>query len=423
MVPSGNTSPPTSPEPELLSTAHPSVTREHFIPLRKTDLLARWRRQLSPGDRVQFAPLVRVLEAVLHHSYHERFAAINEAYAPFDPDSDLALALHASSEDTDQHLTELFARFRELLASANFVQLSQADIQEAMQAATDWGLNLHVDHSHFERLEVFARGDTVARRVRRRWQKWWRPESVEIPIYKRLAVIFRLRKEETHEHALRHPRATTRGLPVFIKLFKNVPKMDMDMLLPGTHVKMSWLDRGKIMLPTASGLTIAGIKIAKGAALVAFAGVYGLLAFVLFVIGTLGYGVKSFFGYLRTKDKYHLNLTRNLYYQNLDNNAGVLARILCEAEEQDFREAILAYLLLWQQAKSTGFTQRELDLAAEAWLGRELGTPIDFEVHDALAKLLRWQIVELTPDERYVAIAPQEAARRLDRLWDEWFTG
>ena len=28
--------------------------------------------------------------------------------------------------------------------------------------------------------------------------------------------------------------------------------------------------------------------------------------------GTLGYGVKSFFGYLRTQQKYQLNLTRSL---------------------------------------------------------------------------------------------------------------
>jgi hypothetical protein len=53
--------------------------------------------------------------------------------------------------------------------------------------------------------------------------------------------------------------------------------------------------------------------------------------------------MRSVLGYLQTKDKYRLVLTRRLYYQNLDNNAGVFFRVLDEAEEQEFREAILAY--------------------------------------------------------------------------------
>ncbi len=420
MVRTGTSSPPE--QPDLLSSAHPSVTREHFIPLRKRDLLALWNQTLSTKERDELAALARILDAVVHHTYHERFNALCDSYAPFDPDSDLAASAALAQADGETQLVKLFVQFRELLISANFVQLSQADIDEAMQAATDWGLNLHVDHSHFEKLEVYARGDTVARRVRRRWWNWMRTEVIEIPIFKRLAVIFRLKIEETHEHASRHPRTNTHGLPVFIKLFKNVPKMDVDMLLPGTHVQMTWFDRGKIMLPTVSGLVLAGIKIAKGAVVFAFAGIYGLLAFLVFVVGTIGYGVKSFFGYLHTKDKYHLNLTRNLYYQNLDNNAGVLARVLHEAEEQDFREALLAYLLLWQHAGPHGFTERELDRAAESWLENTLGTPVDFEIHDALDKLRRWQMVEEVADSRFVATPPAEACRRLDHLWDQWFT-
>src|SRR6185436_10749928 len=81
------------------------------------------------------------------------------------------------------------------------------------------------------------------------------------------------------------------------------------------------------------------------ALLAAAAGVYGILT----VLGvTCGYGIRSFYGYLQTKQKYQLNLTESLYYQNLDNNAGVLSRLLDEAEEQENREAILAYFFLWQ---------------------------------------------------------------------------
>lgn len=407
-------------EPELLSAEHPDLTREHFIPLNKSELIARLRNACTPHEAESLATLVKVFDAVLHHAYHDRLAKLHEAYAPFDPDSDTKPLDALSQVELESRLGRLFVLFRELLESANFVTLSQADIDEAMHAATEWGMSLHVDPTHFERLEVFARGDAVARRVRRRWHKWYRPEVVEVPIYRRLAVIFRLKKEERHQQA--DAGSATGTLPVLIKLFKNVPKMDVDMLLPGTRVKMTWVDRGKIMLPTVSGLAMAAFKVAKGAVVFAFAGVYGLLALIVFVGGMLGYGVKSFFGYLQTKDKYHLHLTRNLYYQNLDNNAGVLARLLHEAEEQDFRESLLAYVLLWKHADEQGWTEQQLDMAAEAWLRRELKTPIDFEVHDALAKLLTWKLVELTAEGRYRVVSPDEACRRLDAVWDGWFT-
>ena len=153
-----------------------------------------------------------------------------------------------------------------------------------------------------------------------------------MPLYQRLVVMFRLR-----EH--RDLRREIDVKPVYIKLFKNIPQQDIDMLLPATRFRLTLLDRGKIILPTLSGIAIAVYKIVQGALLVAFAGLYGVLAVLGLVGGTVGYGVKSFLGYLRTKEKYQLSLTRSLYFQNLDNNAGVLYRLLDEAEEQECLEA------------------------------------------------------------------------------------
>ena len=66
------------------------------------------------------------------------------------------------------------------------------------------------------------------------------------------------------------------------------------------------------------------------------------LASVLGLVGgTIGYGIRSFYGYLNTKNKYQLSLTESLYYQNLDNNAGVFFRLLDEAEEQENCESML----------------------------------------------------------------------------------
>ena len=215
-----------------------------------------------------------------------------------------------------------------------------------------------------------------------------------MPTFQRLVIIFRLRDGSRHTR-----RLDTQD--VFIKIFKDIPKMDLEMLLPGTRVKMSLKDRIKIVMPTASGIALSAYKAFKGALLAAAAGIYGILT----VLGvTVGYGMRSFYGYLQTKQKYQLNLTESLYYQNLDNNAGVLTRLLDEAEEQENREAILAYYFLWHSRDAIGSTPAELDCRIEQFLYKCLGRQVDFEVDDALAKLLRLGLVRRNASGRFLVV-------------------
>jgi hypothetical protein len=155
----------------------------------------------------------------------------------------------------------------------------------------------------------------------------------------------------------------------------------------------------------------------QGALIVAAAGFYGSLAFLGLVGGTLGYGVRSFYGYLNTKQKYQLNLTQSLYYQNLDNNAGAIYRLVDEAEEQDNREVALAYFYLWRYAPPSGWTDHELDEKIEQRLRSLAAQEVDFEVADALAKLDRWQLAERGADGRWKAAPLERAMENLARRW------
>jgi hypothetical protein len=391
--------------------------QEQFIPIRKSELvqLLADDDQLAAEHREPFLQLCRLLAATLHYEYHSRLEVLKDLYAGFDPDADTQTLRHADQEQRQGLCENLFGQFVELLERANYQRLSREQIQQAIGVASDWGVRLHVDLDSFARLEVFSRGDIVETRTRRRWQNWNRPESVQVPLYQRLVVIFQLRPAAQRAPGVDPER-------VYIKLFKNIPTQDLDMLLPGTQFKMSWLDQGKILLPTLSGIVIAVIKIVKGALLLAFAGFYGILALLGLIGGTIGYGVKSFMGYLRTKDKYQLTLTRSLYFQNLDNNAGVIHRVLDEAEEQEFREAVLAYALLRRRAGDRGWTEQELDEAAEQFLRETLRFQVDFEVADALAKLARLGCATQTSDGRWHAGELAETLMGMDRAWDNFFS-
>jgi hypothetical protein len=76
-----------------------------------------------------------------------------------------------------------------------------------------------------------------------------------------------------------------------------------------------------------------------------------------------------------------------------------------DAEEQEFREALIAYFLLWQEGGEEGWTKEQLDGRAESWLREVAGIEVDFEDEDSLNKLSRlglatvehhrWQVVPL----------------------------
>ncbi len=391
------------------ATADSVKAREQFIPLRKAELaqLLVATAGLAATQAKSLDRFCRLLEALIHRQYQGSLERLKNAYAPFDPDADTRGTNPLPAESLAARQDELFREFGWLLARGNFVRLAQDDIDRALEARSQWGLNLVVDFRIFERLEVYCRGDVVGKRFRRRLLNRLRLEEIDVPIFQRLVVIFRLRPDCQVSKYL-----DTQD--VHIKVFKDIPKVDLEMLLPGSRVKMSLLDRVKILLPTLSGVSIVTWKLFQGALLVAAAGIYGVLAFVGLVGGTIGYGLRSFYGYLNTKQKYQLNLTQSLYYQNLDNNAGAIYRLLDEAEEQENREALLGYFFLWHEAGEQGWTSDELDRRVEAFLRSHCGQEVDFEIGDSLDKLARLNVVRHSEQGRWRAVPIDQALKNLE---------
>ncbi|HEY2826971.1 MAG TPA: TMEM143 family protein [Pirellulales bacterium] len=425
---------PSKPANESIENGAAARHLEHFIPWRKAELIDRLCTQpgLAPAEQDGFRRLCILLNATLHFEYLAHFENLKNAYAPFDPDADTLHLTTPSKAEQQTQLDVLFEQFTWLLERANFCRLTKDDMQQALDSVSHRGLALEVDFGFFDRLEIYSRGEVMQTQQYRSWKRLYQIQEVQVPTFQRLALIFRLRpgRQKTRKFDMQD---------VFIKLFKDIPKPDLEMLLPGTRVKMSLKDRLKIVMPTVSGVAVSIYKAMKGALLAAAAGIYGILV----VLGvTCGYGVKSFYGYLQTKQKYQLNLTESLYYQNLDNNAGVMSRLLDEAEEQENREAVLAYYFLWRKLDKRGstddelgwksraqqntfpaggFTAEELDQRIEQFLSECLGRAIDFEVDDALAKLLRMNLVRQLAGGRYVAVSLAEALKTLDTAWDNYF--
>jgi hypothetical protein len=192
-------------------------------------------------------------------------------------------------------------------------------------------------------------------------------------------------------------------------MFKNIPESELEVLLPGSRVRFTILDRGKILLPTLSGAALAIYKIITLGLLVTLATVAAFWNWVILIAVTLGYLIRSVLSYFRTRDKYQFGLTRNLFVKNLDNNVGVIYRIFNEAEEQEMCETILAYAMLWRIEPGESLDEMEIVKRAESFLRRVLNQEILFDLHDALRKLTRLGLASVNSAGRWNAVSIQSS--------------
>jgi hypothetical protein len=392
--------------------------REHFIPLRKSDLIQLLckDKQLPFAEREPFRQFCILVSSVFHFEYLKQLEELKDAYAPFDPDADTRPLKPVTPDEREKNEEELFGKFTALMERANFKRLSREEIQRALQeVATVSGINTQVDMDLFERLEIFVRGDVMGTFSRRPLTKFWRREEYKVPMYQRLVLIVKL-KPGRRLNRLGGDIDTSR---VYLKIFKDIPKADQDMLLPGARVRFTRLDQALIIYPLAAGIgltvyNIGGSIWGSGLAAAGTLLTWGLAG----AIG--GYGYKSYHSYQVKKQDYSLRLTKSLYFKSLDNNTGVLMRLLDEAEEQECRETFLAYFCLWKYAPPEGWTSEQLDDYVEMYLEGNANLKVDFEIGDALAKLERLKIVQKVGDA-YKAQPLDKALEMLDWTWDNYF--
>jgi hypothetical protein len=101
---------------------------------------------------------------------------------------------------------------------------------------------------------------------------------------------------------------------------------------------------------------------------------------------------------------------------NLNNNAGLFDAVIGAAEEQECKEAFLAFFFLLGEPMS----RASLDARIEAWLKQHFACDVEFKVDDGVAKLEALGL--LTRTGEVLSVPPLgEALRRLDHHWDNVF--
>ena len=399
---------------------------EKVIPIRVERLVDLLIREFAFSSTD--AKLLRNFAELLSRWYHDRcfeqLHQLKQLYGPIDPDNEVGSIPGLSQPHRPGAEARFLRVFRNCLLRANFRKLELEAIQEAIQSPNEYGLNYVPDLGLFEYLEVYVRGAVRVIRDYRSLGTLFRKRIVEHDAYRHLIVVLKFKAGVELDGYIRSD-------PTYLRMFKNVPRVDMEMHLPeqSTKIKMRLLDKAQIASPIMVGVPAVLSKI------IGVSSLYFLNPWLVgtVVFGTVSAGVKSFFGFRNATRKHLLGMIRHLYYLNLANNFSVITRLMDEIQEQETVEALLAYTFLWRgdpqagvgpasaEGLTTGWTRDLLDQQIEAFLLRQCGYPINFEIGDALGKLIKLGLLgkplnstaRLQPIEKALAI--------LDRSWDELF--
>ena len=121
---------------------------------------------------------------------------------------------------------------------------------------------------------------------------------------------------------------------------------------------------------------------------------------------------------MNQKNRYMQTLAKNLYFHALADNRGAMTKLSDRAAEEDFKEEILLYSVLAKE-KVNRAELKDVDKAIEDFIERTFGLSVDFELEDALARLVADGIVVEDASGNLSALPPREAAERIDTLWDK----
>jgi hypothetical protein len=409
-----------------------SAGRERFIPVSRYGLRARLVEFLvaGGGEAKAWERALDYLAAWRHQDYRKRLLDLLEDYLPFSPDSDTASLIAFDAKARLKAHDEFIAAVERLLVQANFVRLAPADLDRILIERSPYGLNLKVDLGDFDDVLLYYRGTAVETRGMRDPWRFFAKTRFDVALFERLFLVLKLKPLQAraaeiatssgldHARALKIAKRRRAHLPagvssdhIYVKMFKRIPQVDLEMLFPNTTIQFKPFDKLKLAV-TAGGGTVAGVA-GTATKLIAATNPF-TLAFGIFGLSALIF--RQAMKFHHTRNHYMMLLAQNLYFCSLANNRGALTLIADGAEEEDVKEDMLLYAFLTRAPAKNGLAAIKTDIVR--FLHDRCGASVDFDAEEALRRLTVDGLVRCDDNGNLAVVAPEEARSHLDRLWD-----
>lgn len=412
---------------------------ERFIPVTALALVDRltvadaWPN----GDHGEARRFFRYLDFWRRQQHNRRLMTLLRAYEPFDPDSDLLITRQYTPDEKKRLQKRAVADVRRILERANYVSIDPKSVELILTKDSHYGLDLHVDLGVFEECLLFYRGKTTRRDKRTNYRKFMRKEEFDVPIFRRLCLLFKLKpfkvrvkevmaeKNVTEKEAEKIVTRMRGSLPaevkednIYIKLFKNIPRNDLEMVFPNTRVRFRLLDKIKLgvtgggavgmgLVGTAGKLAAGGLTMANPVALMGA------------VAGLGGIAFRQGVNFMNQKQRYMVVMAQNLYFHAMADNRGVMIKLSERGAEEDVKEEILLYSVLAKETCNRSDLEL-IDGAIESYLRSAFDIQVDFDLPDALERLIADGVVREDADGTLHTLPPAQAAQHLDAKWDRY---
>jgi len=408
--------------------------REHFIPVTRFALLDRltspaaWRGNEAREARRFF----RYLDHWRRQQYTAELHELEETYEPFSPDSDLLMTRVFTPQEQAVMQARVIRGMKHILTQANYVQIDSSDVAQILTRDSAYGLDLYVDLDVFEEVLIYYRGASTKRDQRRRWNKFYMREQFDIPIFQRLFLLFKLKPFDTHVREVMAKQNLSRreaeklvkrereNIPpevketcIYMKLFKNIPRSDLEMVFPNTRVRFRFYDKLRLGATAGGGLTLGTVSAAGKVALLAT----NPLAAAGALVGLGGIAFRQAMNFMNQKQRYMVVMAQNLYFHAMADNRGVMLKLAARAAEEDIKEEMLLYAVLTKEVAHRKDIP-DIDAAIEQYLAASFGVSVDFDITDALGRLIADGVVVEEPDGSLRTMPPAEAALHIDKKWD-----
>lgn len=402
--------------------------RDGFIAARKAQLAETIAADAADGGALR--DMLRLLGALLHHEAHERLEALRALYDPLDPDAP------PSTHDVSTAAFERFEQaFAETLERANFHEIDPDTVQTRRATKQLTGLSIKPSNAGIRRVRFFARGVQPQQIEHRSWLGL-RRQVVQAEVMNDVVVLvgFKSAAEIGRDdaRAFARMRRGVRPGAALAKHFRSVATAELVTLHPGAKPSMRPRDQVFLAAPAvATGVPVLlnlwpAITVLF-AVLAAYFGAQGVieenelkraLAAISGLVAVGAFVMRQRLKYEAQTLRYQKQLADTVYFRNLANNAGVLDLLVGAGEDQDAKEAFLAYAVL--RRAEHPLVKAEIDNAVEAYLKERFDLDVDFEIHDALGKIERLGLVT-REGEAYRALEPADALAKLDAAWDGVF--
>jgi hypothetical protein len=405
---------------------------DRFIPIRKSDIVTALidRGMLTTAaERQKFRIFCDTLASIYHFEYFATLEQLRNDYYYFNPE----IAPHSGmdADALERCYEDLLQSLEAVLARANFVELPHAHIDEAHRQRSVLRVKVSAPLDDFRDVRFYRRGHHTEESEIRQWFGL-RRRKIAVEVYDDVVLLAATKSRAAGGTSRRSSTLNRRIIPpgaVLLKCFRNIASGDLNALFPNARVVLSRTDMLFLGLPAIAGgipillkiyatitvlFLLLGFYFGVGAATAdtdtktALAALSGLVA-----LG--GFIARQWVKYQRQSLKYQMELNDNIYYRNVNNNAGMFDYVIGAAEEQDCKEAFLAYHFLNTAAVAP--TARELEAQVEAWLKATYKIELEFEVSDALAKLDQLGLLKHC-DERLVVLPLDTTITALQRIWN-----